>query len=119
MNTFTIKALHLQAGNELYINGKKLDSAETARMMQCNDTGFQWGTEGPEADLSAAAICFYYLGDFYGDIELIELSKRFKSDFVKNWAADQDMDVQIDMHAHYRDYINHFWDSALSERYDY
>lgn len=107
MNTFRIKSFQLDGRVGLSINDRIIDSSEdTAKRMKREDTGYKWGSAEAQADLTAAAICMFYIDNGEGGREL---SERFKNEFVKNWPADQDLNVEIDMDKHYGDFRARFW----------
>ena len=92
------KDVHIQGfrnpdSNDIWVNGRKLDPAESIRLQDHSLDGFNWGYPGSGPAQAALGICLALTGD--EDLAL-ELHQPFKWSFVCRWPLDGNFDVTVD-----------------------
>jgi hypothetical protein len=92
-NKVRIQGFRKPDTNEIWVNGKKLNPADSLKLSKHSLDGFNWGYGGSGPSQAALGICLAVTQD--PDLAL-EIYQPFKWSFVCYWPVDDDFNVTID-----------------------
>lgn len=87
------RASQSPTGEPVYVDGMRLDLAESLAVWNHSPTGFAWGYGGSGPAQLALAILLRFAEP---DVA-VQLHQRFKADHVAHWPQDQPLDYRVDV----------------------